>query len=169
MLESLRVHRRTVTVLLALACFLMFAYALYVQQHDNLQPCPLCIFQRVGVIALGCALLVAAAVPGRWRLAGNISVLLIVLAGVAGGGVSARHVYIQHLPPGQVPVCGATLDYMWEVFPVAEVVRKVFTGSGECAKVDWTLFGLSMPGWVLICFVLLTAAGVAVNWRRAAR
>jgi disulfide bond formation protein DsbB len=53
---------------------------------------------------------------------------------------------------------------MWDVFPVMDVLRKVLTGSGECAKIDWTLLGLSMPGWVLIVMVLLGTAGVAANW-----
>jgi protein dithiol:quinone oxidoreductase len=79
--------------------------------------------------------------------------------------VSGRHLYIQAQPPGTVPTCGAPLDYMWEVLPAAEVLRKVFTGSGECGRIDWTLLGLSMPGWVLIGLALLTTAGVLANWR----
>jgi protein dithiol:quinone oxidoreductase len=161
----LRAHRRAITVALGLACFLMFFYALHVQRDDGLDPCPLCIFQRVAVVGLGCALLLAALVPQRWRLAGNASTVLVVLVGVAGACVSARHLYIQSLPPGKVPVCGATLDYMLEVFPVTDVLRKVLTGSGECAKIDWTLFGLSMPGWVLICLVLITTLGALASWR----
>ncbi len=50
------------------------------------------------------------------------------------------------------------------VFPISEVVRKVLTGSGECAKIEWTFLGLSMPGWVLICVALLGVLGVLVNW-----
>jgi disulfide bond formation protein DsbB len=85
--------------------------------------------------------------------------------GVAGISVSARHLYIQSLPPGKVPICGASLDYMMDVFPLTDVLRKVLTGSGECAKIDWTLLGLSMPGWVLISLLVLTTAGVLANWR----
>jgi protein dithiol:quinone oxidoreductase len=161
----LRARRRLVTVSAAVACLLMFGYALFAQYHLHLEPCPLCIFQRIAVAGLAVALLVAAAVPQRWRILGNVSVLLILLAGVAGMTVSARHLYIQSLPPGKVPVCGATLDYMWEVFPASEVLRKVLTGSGECARIDWTFLGLSMPGWVLICLALVTAVGLFANWR----
>jgi disulfide bond formation protein DsbB len=88
----------------------------------------------------------------------------VALAAVAGVAVAARHLYIQSLPPGQVPVCGATLDYMWEVFPAMDVLRKVLTGSGECARIDWTFLGLAMPAWVMICAVLLGVSGVLVNW-----
>jgi disulfide bond formation protein DsbB len=165
MMEFLRTRRRLVTALAAGACVLMLAYALYTQYYQDLQPCPLCIFQRVAVIGLTVALLLALAIPQRWRILGNVSALLVLVVGLAGMGVSARHLYIQSLPPGTVPVCGASLDFMWEVFPAAEVLRMVLTGSGECAKIDWTLLGLSMPGWVLICLVPLTAVGFLANWR----
>lgn len=169
MLNALRAHRRAVTLLLAVACFAMFGYALYLEHYQGLEPCPLCIFQRVAVLALGCALLLAAALPTAWRIAGNISALLVAVAGLSGAGVAARHLYIQSLPAGQVPSCGATLDFMLDVFPLTEVLRKVFTGSGECAKVDWTFLGLSMPAWVLIPVVLIAATGVLANWRTARR
>lgn len=151
--------------MLALCCFLMFGYALYTQYHDFLDPCPLCIFQRVGVVSLGVTLLLAAALPTRWRLAGNVSTVLVALVGLATMGISARHLYIQSQPEGTVAACGAGLDYMLDVLPLTEVLSKVLTGSGECAKVDWSLLGISMPGWVLISVLVLTVAGVMVNWR----
>ena len=54
---------------------------------------------------------------------------------------------------------------MLEAFPVGEVLTTVLSGSGECAKVDWTLLGLSMPGWVLIALTALGTYGVVLNWR----
>jgi len=165
MLGFLRGRRRLLTALLALACFLMFGYALYTQYHDHLEPCPLCIFQRIAVVGLGVALLIAAALPLRWRVAGNGSAVLVAAVGLAGMAVSARHLYIQAQPPGKVPTCGAPLDYMWEVLPATDVLRRVLTGSGECGRVDWSLLGLSMPGWVLIGLLVLTSAGVLANWR----
>jgi disulfide bond formation protein DsbB len=165
MLALLRSRRRLVTSLLGLSCFLMLGYALYEQYRGMLEPCPLCIFQRVAVVALGVALLAAAAIPQRWRLPGNASCVLIALVALVGAGVSARHLYIQSLPEGSVPACGASLGYMLDVFPKTEVLRKVLTGSGECARIDWTFLGLSMPGWVLICVLALASLGVAANWR----
>jgi protein dithiol:quinone oxidoreductase len=142
----------------------MFGFALYLQSARALEPCPLCIFQRVAVVSLGVAFLVAAMLPAVPRVFAWCATILIALAAFAGAGVAGRHVYIQSLPPDKVPVCGATLDYMLEIFSPTEVLRKVLTGSGECAKIDWTFLGLSMPAWVLICVLLLGAAGIAVNW-----
>lgn len=164
MLEKLRTHRRAFDLAAAAACALLLCYAYYLQFHQGLDPCPLCIFQRVAVFALGVTLLIAAAPPATWRRLRQVATVLVGLAALAGVGVAGRHLYIQSLPPGKVPVCGASLDYMLDVFPLSQVLRKVLTGSGECAKVDWTFLGLSMPGWVLVWVVLLGTLGVLVNW-----
>lgn len=165
MIGLLRAWRRLATAGLAMVCFLLVGYALYTQYHDYLDPCPLCIFQRVGVITLGVTLLVAAALPARWRIAGNVSTGLVALAGLGTMAISARHLYIQAQPEGTIAACGAGLDYMLDVLPLTEVLSKVLTGSGECAKIDWTLLGLSMPGWVLIAVLVITTTAVLANWR----
>lgn len=161
----LRTHRVLANLGGAAICFALLGYALYAQHGLRLEPCPLCIFQRFAVLGLGIAFLLGAllALP-RARIAGYLSVLLVVLATAAAVAVAGRHVYIQSQPAGSVPACGATLDYLWEVFPVMEVLRKVFYGSGECSAIDWSFLGISMPGWVLLWAVMLGAYGVLVNW-----
>jgi disulfide bond formation protein DsbB len=131
----------------------------------HLEPCPLCIFQRIGVFILGLMFLIAAlhdpAAFGRRAYA-----VLLALAALITIGVAARHLYIQSLPPGTVPACGASLDFMLKIFSLSEVLVKVLTGSGECAKVTWEFFGLAMPAWVLIAAVALGAWGLWINLRR---
>jgi disulfide bond formation protein DsbB len=148
-----------------LACAALLAYAYYAQFVLHLEPCPLCIFQRIGVFALGVIFLIAAlhdpAAFGR-RMYG----LLLSLAALATVGIALRHLYIQNLPPGSVPACGASLDFMLKVFSLSEVLVKVLTGSGECAKVTWEFLGLAMPAWVLISAAVLGGFGVWVNLRR---
>ncbi len=165
MLARLRAQRRAFDIGAALFCFAMFGFALFLQWHQGLNPCPLCIFQRIAVVGLGCAFLIAAAIPQRFGVLRTLSSGLIALVALAGTGVAARQVYLRSLPPDRDPVCGATLDYMMEIFSPAEVLRKVLTGSGECAKVDWDFLGVTMPGWVLILVVVLGTAGVLVNRR----
>lgn len=165
LLDFLGAHRRMANVAGALASFAMIGYALYTQRFDALEPCPLCIFQRMAIFALGVGFAIAALLPAR-RWAGVLGAVVVGLPALTAAGIAARHVYIQSLPAGQVPACGATLDYMWDVFPVMDVLRKVLTGSGECAKVDWTFLGLSMPGWVLVCALVLGAWGLLANWPR---
>jgi disulfide bond formation protein DsbB len=157
-------RRRVANFLGALVCALLLAYAYYLQFYGGLEPCPLCIFQRVAVFAVAVVFLVAALHdPGP--TGARIYGVLLLLVALAGMGVSARHLYIQSLPPGTVPSCGATLDFMLDMFPVYEVVRKVLTGSGECGVVDWRFLGLSMPAWVLISLVALALWAALVNFR----
>jgi len=155
-------RRRVLNGLGLLACVAMLAYAWYAQAVLLLEPCPLCIFQRVGVAAAGLLFLLAALHnPRRWGA--PVYALLLLLAALATMGVAARHLWIQHLPEGAVPACGATLSYLLDEFPVSDVIRKVLSGSGECARVSWSLFGLSMPGWVLLAAAGLGALGLYAN------
>lgn len=156
------VHRRSLNLLGFLWCFGLMAYALYVQYGMHEEPCPLCILQRVAVIATGIVFLVATLLPAS-RLGGRIYAALIALTTLAGIGVAARHVWIIAQPPGAVAECGASLDYMMDVLPLHEVLGKVLSGSGECAKVAWRFLGLSMPAWVLANLAALLVLGLIAN------
>ncbi|RPI16113.1 MAG: disulfide bond formation protein B [Lysobacterales bacterium] len=140
----------------------LIAYALYVQYVLGLEPCPLCILQRVAVMAVGALFLLAALHDPSDRGA-PVYAILIDLAALAGILVAVRHLWILAQPAGSVAECGASLDYMMDVLPLHEVLAKVLAGSGECAKVDWEFLGLTMPAWVLVALVGLGAWGVLVN------
>lgn len=156
---------RTGNALGFLACAGLLGYAFYTQFFMGLQPCPLCIFQRVAVFAVGVLFLVAALhAPGR--SGARVYGVLQLIAVVAGLCISGRHVWIQAQPPGAVAACGADLNYLMEIMPVTDVIKKVMTGSGECGRVDWTLLGLSMPWWVLFALLGLGAWAAAVNFKR---
>ena len=146
------------------ACACLLAYAYYAQFVLHLDPCPLCIFQRIGVFALGVLFLIAAlhdpAAFGR-----RLYALLLSLAALATIGIAWRQLYIQSLPPGSVPACGASLDFMLKVFSLSEVLVKVLTGTADCARVTWRFLGLAMAAWVLISAVVLGGFGLWVNLR----
>ena len=112
------------------------------------------------------SLLVAALHAPHGTLGQRIYGLLALVAAGIGAGIAARHVWIQHLPADEVPTCGPSLDYMRELMPLTSVIRKVLTGSGECARVDWTLFGLSMAEWGLVWFLLLALWAAWLTFRR---
>ena len=156
---------RILYAMMIAACAALLAYAYWLQLVVGLQPCPLCIFQRIALIALTLVLL-GAALHGARGWGARVWALLIALAAGTGAAIAARHVWLQNLPPDQVPACGPGLDYLLEVLPAVDVLREVFTGSGECAKVDWTLLGLSMPVWTLAAFVGFGAVGVWNALRR---
>jgi len=149
-------------------CAALLAFAVYMQLKVGLVPCPLCIFQRIAFTATGVVFLVAGLHAPRGVTGQRIYSALALIAAGTGVGIAGRHVWLQHLPPDQVPSCGPGLDYMRELMPLTSVIRKVLTGSGECARVDWTLFGLSMAEWGLVWFLLLAlwAAWLLVRRRR---
>jgi protein dithiol:quinone oxidoreductase len=159
-LNPLRWSFRPLFAFGALSCFLLVAYAYYLQTVQGLEPCPLCIFQRIGFIATGAVLLLGA-LQNPARIGRRVYGVLGALTTIAGGAVAGRHIWLRHLPPDQVPACGPGLDFMLEAFPLGKTLKTVFTGSGECAQSDgWTMLGLDMPSWALIGFIGLFALSV---------
>jgi disulfide bond formation protein DsbB len=155
--------RRVVNFLGFLACAGLIAYAiLWLQLVDELEPCPLCIFQRVAFAVLGVVFLAAAIFPAG-HIGARVYAVLVALSAAVGAAIAGRHVWLQNLPPDQVPECGPGLGYMFEAFPLAETLKMVLTGSGECAELSWSFLGLSIPAWALVWFVLLGVAGALRN------
>jgi disulfide bond formation protein DsbB len=148
------------------ACAAALGYAFWSQYGMGLVPCHLCVFQRVMLAALGVVFLLAV-LHSRPGVRGAVYAGLIGIAGLATLATSGRHVWIQMQPEGSVPACGADLAFMLDLFPLTDVILKVFKSGGECAKVDWSFLGLSMPAWVFVLALLLTAGGVWNNLRRA--
>ena len=153
---------RQLNLLGAAVCALFFGYALFAQHVQGLAPCSLCILQRVAVLGMGLAFALAALHhPAGWFR--HVYSALCGAVGIAGGAVAVRHLWIQSLPEDQVPPCGADFNFILENFGVLTALKEAFTASGECAEVDWVLFGLSMPGWVLLALLGLTAWAVGIN------
>ena len=150
----------------AAVCTALLGFAIYSQRNLLLEPCPLCILQRVAFMGLALAFALGALHAPRGAAGRRAYGMLVALIALVGALIAGRHLWLQALPPDQVPACGPGLGYLLEVFPLADVVKQVFTGSGECAKVDWTFLGLAMPGWTLIWYVLLGGGALWAGLRR---
>jgi disulfide bond formation protein DsbB len=159
-------NRITIRWLYALgagACAFAMAFAaIYVQRVLGLEPCPLCMVQRAAMIGTGAVFLIAAVLApagprGRWALSG-----LAALVALAGAGVAARHVWLQNLPPDQVPACGPTIEYLLQMMPLTEVLTTLLRGDGNCALIDAQWLGISLPGWTLVAFVGLALYALSV-------
>lgn len=151
----------------ALVCFGAIAYALYVQYHMLMLPCPLCIFQRIAFGAAGAFFLLGAlhnpAGAGFRRIYG----VLAAVSALAGAGIAGRHVAIQLMPPGELEACSSLgLDYMLETMPLTDVFSTVLKGSGDCAKIDWTFLGFSMPMWTLVLYAGVFALALYAAFRK---
>lgn len=140
-----------------LLCAGLIGYALYVEKVLGLVPCPLCMFQRVAVIAFGVVCLIGMLHgPKGWGVR-VYAVCALLMAGL-GAAIAGRHVWLQSLPKDQVPSCAPPLDYMWDNFPLGNMLKTVMMTSGECANVDWQFLGFSMPAWTFAFFVLMALA-----------
>jgi len=139
---------------IALACASLLGVGYYLQFVDGLEPCPMCILQRVCYMAVT-ALALVAVVHGPGRAGQRVYSALLAIPALIGFGVAARQTWLQHLPADQVPECGPGLSFMLEMYAPFEVLKRTLRGTGDCAKVDWTFLGLSIAEWSVICFTSL--------------
>ena len=158
-------NRRLLNLAGFLTCAGMMGFALYAQHVLLLDPCPLCIIQRVATISLGLVFLIAA-VHNPGNVGSKIYGVLVTLAAGFGVGVASWHVRLQNMPADDIPSCGPGFEYIVDNFPLSDALGMIFQGSGECAEVAWRLLGLSMPTWVVIGLGGLGIAGIWNNFRK---
>lgn len=138
--------------LLAIAIF-------YFERSLGLEPCPLCIFQRVALAGVAFFCLLGLIFRPR-RVGSKLIAFFVTLSSLFGLLIAGRQVWLQHLPADQVPECGPDLAFMLEAFPFTKMIQTVLSGSGECAEVQWTFLWLSMPSWMVIIFTVMTFIGI---------
>ena len=166
----MRITPRIAFAAIFLACASLIALALYLQEQEGLEPCPMCILQRYGFAAIGIVAL-ACAIHGARGVALKIYGTLVALFAIAGGGVAIRHSYLQHFPP-KMESCGTDLEFLVNTFPISQALPKIFAGTGSCSKVAWKFLGLSIPEWALVWFAIFAALAVWIAFvrdRRATR
>ena len=154
-------------IVLIVTVSMLFA-VYYLEGVLFLEPCPLCMVDRaiLVVIAVISAIALIHNAQGIMRCLYTTLSALFSLIGIA---VAARHIWLQNLPPDQVPECGPDLNYMLEVFPLGDVIKRIFTGSGECAEVSWTFLGMTIPQQTLILFIVLLIMVIFAHFQRPAR
>ncbi len=155
---------RALCTLGLIVCAALISSAFYMQYVMGLDPCPLCMMQRIVIYVLAATFLLAIihkpAITGQ-----RIYASLITLFALLGAAFSSRQLWLQSLPPDEVPACGPSLEYMLDVLPWADVLNAMMYGTGDCAKVAWTFLSISIPGWTLIAFVCFALLGL-MQWRR---
>mgnify|MGYP003417290236 FL=1 len=158
---------RKLSTLGALICFGAIAYALYVQYHMLMLPCPLCIFQRVAFGAAGLFFLIGALHNPEGSGFRRVYGTMAALSALAGAGIAGRHVAIQLMPADEAAACSSLgLDYMLDIMPLTEVLSTGLKGSGECAKIDWTFLGFSMPMWTLVLYAGIFVLAIFASFKK---
>jgi disulfide bond formation protein DsbB len=165
-MRSMTVPPRAWFALGAVTCAGLLGFGYYLQFAQGLEPCPLCVLQRLAFMAFGVIALVGVFLA-RGRLATRVLAALGLVAAGLGAGVAGRQVWLQSLPADRVPACGPGLDYMVQNFPLLKTLSIVLRGSGECAENAWQFLGLGIAAWALLWFALLAALSVYLLWRPA--
>jgi disulfide bond formation protein DsbB len=155
----LPLSNRMISLAVFITCIALLACAYYFEYALHMDPCPLCIMQRIAVLLVGIAGLLGFLL-GRNQIARLSSGLFMLFSALFGIGVAGRHVWIQSLPADQVPTCGPSLEYMVETLPLADVLTVMLRGNGNCADSHWAFLGLSMPQWLLVWFVGFVFVGI---------
>ena len=143
---------RLTFLIIFLGCTSLILTGFYMQYFMDLYPCPLCITQRVFIVAVGLSALLAFLInPGRSgrKVFGVVGILFAML----GGSFSIRQLWLQSLPEDQVPACGPDIAYLLDNFQLMDALSVLLRGDGNCAEVVWTFLGISIPGWTLVAFV----------------
>lgn len=140
-------------------CFGLVALALFIQTKYTLDPCPLCITQRMFFMGLGILFLIHAFLP-KGNFLQKTFTLFEVLTALGGAGWALRHWYLQANKESMIADCGVGFDYMFENFPLEKMFTLIFKGTGDCAAIDWTFLGLTLPQLALIAFIGFVAYAI---------
>lgn len=143
--------------LLLLAFIIFFeACALFFQHIMKLDPCVMCVYERVAMAGIGISAIVGLIAPQN---------TVIRWAGLVGWGYSAyqglvlsiKHVSYQFPEFPWSASCDITVSFPdWA--PLNQWVPWMFEASGDCGKIVWEFLGLSMPQWLEIIFAANLAA-----------
>ncbi len=158
---------RNSQALLAFITLAVLAVSFYFQYAEGMEPCPLCIMQRIMIFFLLFFTLVGIRINATGRA-------ILVTAGqmvfsVFGMYFSGRQLWLQSLPADNAPACMPGLEVLMKYFPVQDLIHALLWGAGDCAKVSWRMLGVTMPGWSLFYFIgmFLAAAILYVRLLRA--
>ncbi len=132
----------------------LILFAFFLQYFQSLEPCPLCMLQRIVFIAIALITLLPI-IHNPDKLGIRIYCILNSIFCLLGLGLAGRHVWLESLPAGEAPACGPSFDIMMEYLPITEVIKKSIIGSGDCARIDWSFLNLSIADWSLLCFGFL--------------
>lgn len=141
---------KSIQYCLMLITFLVLASSFYFQYAMGLQPCPLCLMQRLCVFLL-LTIIFFSFFTYKVRLLSYMQLLF----SCAGLYFALRQLWLQTLPEGMAPACMPGLDVLIKYFPWQTVAHALFWGSGECGQVSWQLLGISMPGWSALYFIFM--------------
>ncbi|MCF7991230.1 MAG: disulfide bond formation protein B [Thiohalocapsa sp.] len=151
-LTALITHRR-LWLLIAGASAALALASILLTEWLALQPCHLCIFQRLLYMLIAPLALAVALTTG---LARRIGGALTALAAAAGAATAGYQTWLQRQPEGSVSCIGPDMG------PIERFVEwlgmqqpTLFMATGFCEDEALIILGLSLAEWALFCFVVI--------------
>jgi len=143
---------RSLFSLAFLAAALVMGASLYLEHGVGLEPCSLCVVQRL-FLAGFCLVSLLGALHGPGRFGRRVYGVLGLLFALAGAATAARQVLLQQVPLEQLMICQPGLHCLMQQVSFFKALLLMFRATAECAQIHWTLFDLSIPEWSLLAFV----------------
>lgn len=143
-------HRQRLWLVVALAAVATVG-SFFAQYVLGLNPCPLCILQRLAIMATGIVAVICCVLPARSFGSRSAVSLLASAAPVYGFGVAAYQIWLQSLPLDQQPACGAPWTFRLRDAPLFDWYEPVLRGTGQCGIVE-KVFGIGLPVWSILFF-----------------
>jgi disulfide bond formation protein DsbB len=147
----------------------LFAW-LILERQMGIIPCPKCMFQRGAFVGMG-AFFALGALHSPGVVGRRVYGVLVALFAVVGATIAVQHLWMQANPPDPLMGgCGMDFYTLFDNrFPLSQAIGKAFMASGDCSDSSWTFLGLTMPGWTLVCYILLGGGALLAGWRRRGR
>ena len=134
-------------------CAGVIAIAYLLEHIYQLEPCSLCLLQRLVIATVGILFMLGTIINCK-NILGYFFSSLLFIVNSCGIFLAGRQVWLQSLPADLVPSCSAGIVRLMEVYPLFKALSMVISGTGDCAKIEFKLFGLSIAALSLINFIL---------------
>lgn len=132
-------------------CFSVLLAAYYIEYQLLIEPCPLCLLQRIVFALIGLVFFIGY-LANPVNIGRYLSSAMISLFAMMGIALAARQIWLQHLPPDQVPSCSAGVERLLELYPILDVLSLILKGTAECAEIDFEILTLPLSNWSLLGF-----------------
>ena len=133
---------------------LVLGVAFYIEKMYDLEPCPLCIMQRLCTFLLGFACFISFGLASLKR-ARTIAFFQVVIA-ILGIYFASRQLWLQELPAADGQMCMPALETLANKISFVNLIKTFLWGATDCSEITWRGFGLTMPAWALIYFIVMT-------------
>ncbi|MCL2918816.1 disulfide bond formation protein DsbB [Shewanella litorisediminis] len=151
-------HSRLSWGILALSALALESAALYFQHIMKLDPCVMCIYQRVAVFGLLAAGLIGLVAPAN-RLVRTIGALLWGISAAWGLKLALELVDMQN-NPNPFSTCSFLPEFpTW--LQLHEWLPSVFMPTGMCSDIPWQFAGVTMGEWMIVAFAVYLLAWAA--------